>query len=101
MITIENTCGKKHDVLYGTQVADGVATPTESKVGEIAITLATRRQHALESTAKTIFSYGSKERESNLHTEMSSDHSGMSALVSASSSDELGGTLVMQARLRV
>ena len=82
-------------------MTDEVGAPTESKVGEIKMSLTTGRKHALGSTAKTIFAYGSKERKLNLHTEMSSDSSEVPTLVSASSSDELGVTLVMQVRLKV
>lgn len=94
MVAIENTYRKKHGVLYGKQVSDGVVTPTESEVGAIERILTTKRRHAHESTAKLFLRMVAKrERESNLHTEISSDSGGMPALVSASDLDESGGYL--------
>ena len=63
MVTIENTCKHRPDVLDEKQAKDGAFTPTESKVGKIERFPATRRQHDHGSNAKTIFAYGSGERE--------------------------------------
>ena len=62
-------------------------TPIESRLRDFEKILSTRKQHAHGGNTKTIFAYEGEERKSTRHAEMSSDSSGMPALVSASSAD--------------
>ena len=68
-------------------------TPVESRLKDLEEIISTRRQHDHGRNAKTIFAYEGKEQKSNRHAKISSDSSGMPALVSASSADESGGYL--------
>ena len=102
MVIMAHTCRDKYNFLCKKQVIDGVDAPTMSKVGELEKILPTRKRHVHGSTFRTIFAYGSKERENCIYMQrchliaVECQHRYL-FLVQMSQ----GGTLIMQVRLRV